>query len=82
MKKIKKEQLEKIKTQQNKTSELVSQIGLLESQKHALLHEIAKVNMEMDEFKNELEKEYGQVNINLEDGSYSDIEKKELEVVE
>ena len=82
MKKIKKEQLEKIKTQQNKTSELVSQIGLLESQKHALLYEIAKVNMEMDEFKNELEKEYGQVNINLEDGSYSDIEKKELEVVE
>lgn len=82
MKKIKEEQLEKIKVQQNKTSELISQIGLLESQKHALLHEIAKANMDMDEFKNELEEEYGQVQINLEDGSYSEIEKKELEVVE
>ena len=30
----------------------------------------------MDDFKLELEKEYGAVNINLEDGTYTPIEEK------
>ena len=72
--KIKEEQLNKIKDQQEKLNELIHNIGLLESQKHGLLHEIAKVNVDVQESKQELEEEYGAININLEDGTYTKIE--------
>ena len=72
--KIKEKQLNKIKDQQEKLNELIHNIGLLESQKHGLLHEIAKVNVDIEEYKQELEKEYGAININLEDGTYTKIE--------
>ena len=72
--KVKEEQLTKIKDQQEKLNELIHNIGLLESQKHGLLHEIAKVNVDIEEYKQELEEEYGAININLEDGTYTKIE--------
>jgi hypothetical protein len=75
--KITKEQLDKITDQQKALNMMLSNIGVLESQKHALLHQIAEVNKEIEETKVELEKEYGAVNINLEDGSYTEIEKKD-----
>ena len=78
--KIKEEQLNKIKDQQEKLNELIHNIGLLESQKHGLLHEIAKVNVDIEEYKQELEKEYGAININLEDGTYKEIEEEEVPV--
>ncbi len=78
--KIKEEQLTKIKNQQEKLNELIHNIGLLESQKHGLLHEIAKVNVDIEEYKQELEKEYGAININLEDGTYKEIEEEEVPV--
>ena len=73
--KIKEEELKLIQEQQKKLNELVHNIGLLESQKHGLLHDIAEVNKEVENYKQVLEKEYGSVNINLEDGSYTKIEK-------
>ena len=73
--KIKEEQLKIIQDQQEKLNELIHNIGLLESQKHGLLHEIAKVNVDVQESKQELEEEYGAININLEDGTYTKIEK-------
>jgi len=75
--KITKEQLDKITDQQKALNMMLSNIGILESQKHALLHQIAEVNKEIEETKAELEKEYGAININLEDGSYTEIEKKD-----
>jgi len=78
--KVKEEQLTKIKDQQEKLNELIHNIGLLESQKHGLLHEIAKVNVDIEEYKQELEKEYGAININLEDGTYTEIEEEEVPV--
>ena len=53
---------------------MLSNIGLLETQKHALLHQVAEVNRNSEEFKLELEKEYGAINIDLSDGSYTEIE--------
>ena len=82
MKKIKEEQLNKIKTHQIQVTELLNKIGYFEAQKHSLLHELNAVNSDVDSFKKELEKEYGAVNINIEDGTYTEIEKKELEKVE
>ena len=82
MNKIKEEELKNIIDQQSKLSKAINEIGLLETRKHALLHEVALINQEAEELKQELEKSYGQVNINLEDGSYTKIEKEaeELEV--
>jgi hypothetical protein len=73
--KIKKEELKTIQEQQKKLNELISNIGLLESQKHGLLHEIAVVNKEVEDYKEVLEAEYGAINIDLEDGTYTEIKK-------
>ena len=45
------------------------------------MHELAVVNKDIEDFKLELEKTYGSININVEDGSYEPIEKKEEEDV-
>lgn len=71
--KIKEEELKTIQDQQTKLNELVHNIGLLESQKHGLLHEIAGANKDIEEYKTVLEKEYGAININVEDGTYTEI---------
>ena len=73
--KIKEEELKLIQEQQKKLNELVHNIGLLESQKHGLLHDIAGVNKEVEDYKEVLEAEYGAINIDLEDGTYTKIEK-------
>jgi len=72
--KIKQDQLETIRAQQKDLNTLLNNIGVLESQKHSLLHKLADVNKSIDEFKVELFDEYGNVNINIEDGSYSEME--------
>ena len=72
--KITDEQLETIQEQQQKLNKLITDIGFMETQKHALLHEIAEVNKEVEQVKEKLEKEYGAININLETGTYTDIE--------
>jgi len=72
--KIKEEELKLIQEQQKQLNELVHNIGLLESQKHGLLHEIAGVNKDIEDYKEVLEAEYGAININLEDGTYTKID--------
>jgi len=75
VKQIKKEQLDKIVGQQTDLGKLLTNLGVLETQKHSLLHKVADLNKEIEDFKEVLEAEYGAININLEDGSYTDIEK-------
>ena len=72
--KITDEQLKTIQEQQQQLNNIIHEIGLLESNKHGLLHQIAEVNKDVEKVKAELEKEYGAVNINLENGSYTPIE--------
>ena len=79
MNKISKEHLETIQEQQTKLNQILNQVGYLEAQKHGLLHEFAQVNKEVEDFKPVLEKEYGQVNINVDTGEYTSIEKEEVE---
>ena len=74
VKQITKEQLEKIVAQQKDLQTLLTNIGVLESQKHSFLHQLGELNKAIEEFKGELEAEYGAVNINLEDGSYTNVE--------
>ena len=80
-KKITEEQLTKIQGQQQELNQVIHEIGLLESQKHALLHKIAGINEDVETLKSELENQYGAININVEDGTYTKIEKEE-EVLE
>jgi hypothetical protein len=70
---ITQEQLETIVKYQKDLGALLSNIGLLETQKHSLLHQVADVSRSSEEFKAELEKQYGAINIDLSDGSYTEI---------
>jgi archaellum component FlaC len=81
MNKIKEEQLSKIQGQQKELNDILYEVGMLEAQKHGLLHQFAGVNREVADFRNELENEYGSVKINVEDGTYTLIPKEELENV-
>tara|TARA_R100000655_G_scaffold35567_2_gene69185 strand:+ start:109 stop:357 length:249 start_codon:yes stop_codon:yes gene_type:complete len=75
--KIKEEQLKIIQEQQKELNSIMHNVGVLEAQKHGLLHKFAGINQEVEDMKAELEKEYGAVNINLETGEYTEIEKQE-----
>ena len=81
--KVSEEHLSKIQQQQKDLNNILHEVGLLETRKHGLMHQFAGINVEVEELKKELEAEYGSVNIDIEDGTYTKVEKyKELEVVE
>ena len=75
--KLTEKEFETVTDFQTKLNNIVFNIGLVESQKHGFLHELAGVNQDQEEFKKVLEDKYGQVNINLEDGTYTEIKKDE-----
>ena len=70
MSKITEEQLKQLQEQEGKKNAIKHDIGLLETQKHSLLHAFAQVQEEQDKLKTQLEDEYGKINVNLQDGSY------------
>ena len=70
MSKITEEQLKQLQEQEGKKNAIKHDIGLLETQKHALLHAFAQVQEEQDKLKTQLEDEYGKINVNLQDGTY------------
>jgi len=76
--KITEEQLKKLNEQQNKIADAVTKIGLIEADKHALLHILAETNAEIENFKSELEEQYGKVSIDLKTGEYTQIKEDEL----
>lgn len=71
------EELKTIKEQQAELSTVVNQIGQLEANKHSLLHKIAGINEGIEDTKKQLEETYGAININLEDGTYTEIKKED-----
>jgi|TARA_Y100000361_G_scaffold45077_1_gene39051 hypothetical protein len=77
MAKITKEELEKVVGFQDKLYKVTTDIGILEAQKHALLHDLAAINKDTEDYKKVLEDKYGSININLEDGTYTEIKKDE-----
>jgi hypothetical protein len=79
VKQITKEQLETITNQQKDLSTLLTNIGLVESQKHGFLHQLRDLNEAIETFKMELQSQYGAININLEDGSYTEIQEDKQE---
>ena len=71
------EELKQVKDQQTELGQVVNQIGQLEASKHALLHKIAGINESIEETKKQLEEKYGSINIDLETGTYTEIEKED-----
>ena len=74
---ITEEQLKTVQEQQAKLTEGLRTLGVLDVQKQNVHGQISKLSKEIDATKEELEKEYGQVNIDLKDGSYTEIEKED-----
>jgi len=74
--KITKEELTEVQDQQKQIQELLTNIGVLESQKHSALHKIASVNEAIEQTKLKLEEKYGQINIDLKDGTYTLLEEE------
>ena len=75
--KITNEQLEVITKHQKDLNKSLTNIGFLETQKHSLLHEYAGIVDDIEKYKKELEDVYGAININIEDGTYTEIVKEE-----
>lgn len=71
---ITEKELEEVRGQQTKIAEIKQDLGTLEMQKHEILHVLVDINKEVNDTKKLLEEKYGRVNINLDDGSYTDIE--------
>ena len=72
--KIEEQELQALKEVQQKSGELFHNIGVLESQKHNLLHALAQVSGEQQEMIKALEEKYGKIEIDLADGSYTEVE--------
>ena len=82
MAKIKEEQLKEIVELQGKLGQIISNIGVLESQKHGLLHDVAAANKELEDFKAKLEEEYGAISVDLSTGEYTEVKKEEAKAEE
>jgi len=76
MNRITDEELELIREQQTKIAQIKQDIGTLELRKHEVMIVMLDVNQEIEETKTTLEKKYGRVNINLDDGTYTDVEEE------
>ena len=67
--KITPSQLEKVQKAVSDINRAQMEIGRLETQKHMLNHEVDKLQGVLKEIQDELEKDYGTVNISIEDGT-------------
>ena len=72
--KITENELKSLQEQEQKKGAILHDLGLLETQKHYLLHFYSEIVTQQNLEKKELEEKYGKVNVNLNDGSYKLIE--------
>ena len=66
---ITEEQLNAIKSIVSPISKIQTELGRIEPQKHIMLHQITKLQESLQEEQTALEKQYGKVNVNINDGS-------------
>jgi len=76
---ITEKQLKTVSDQQNELSNHLRNVGVLEVQKSNIMNLVEEVSKKIETTKKELEDEYGQINIDLKDGSYTEIEKEDAE---
>jgi|TARA_R100000808_G_C2023865_1_gene70820 rubrerythrin len=76
VKKITEEELTTVKEHQSKLQRVLMDLGSLEAQKVQVTEAYKEFQEALEGTKKELEEKYGQVNIDLTDGSYKEIETK------
>jgi len=75
--KINEQELKTVKEQTGKIQQCVLDLGSLEVKKAEVMQAYSEFLKELDVTKKELEEKYGQVNINLTDGSYEEVKEEE-----
>ncbi len=70
MGKLSKSELKEFKEQEQKKQAILHDLGLLATQSHTLSHMFAELAMKQEKNKKELEAKYGNIEVNLEDGTF------------
>jgi hypothetical protein len=68
--KLSKDELRKFRRQEEKKQAILHDLGLLATQSHTLSHMFAELAMKQEKNKKELEEKYGNIEVNLEDGTF------------
>ena len=74
--KITDEELKSVQEKVNKINQAQMQVGGLEVQKNVALEQVKTLQMDLQVIQKELEEKYGQVTVNLTDGTISEIPKE------
>ncbi|MFT4643712.1 MAG: hypothetical protein ACJAT9_000195 [Polaribacter sp.] len=77
MSKITEVELKNLQEQEQKKGAILHDLGLLQTQTHSLNHYYVELMVEQEKSKKGLEEIYGEININLKDGSFELINKDE-----
>jgi nucleoside-triphosphatase THEP1 len=77
MSKITEQELATLTDQESKKLQIIQEVGSVEARKHQLLHILEQILSEQEKTKIGLEDKYGKINIDLNDGSFTEI-KEEL----
>ena len=74
MQEIKKEELTKLQDLVKNFNQHQLKLGELEIEKHQVLHGASKIQEDLQKFQDGLREEYGDITININDGSFEKIE--------
>ena len=82
MGKLTEEQLKSVKEGQGKINAILVEIGFLEAKKAEYLGAHFEALKALEEVKSELKKEYGDITVDLTDGSFEKVEAKEAKTLQ
>ena len=68
--KLSKDELKTFKDQEQQKQAILHDLGLLTTQSHTLSHMFAELAMKQEKNKKDLEAKYGNIEVNLEDGTF------------
>ena len=66
-------EMTELQEQEKKKAAILHDLGLLDTQRHSLLHIYGEIVSKQEGAKKELEEKYWKINIDLKDGSYEPI---------
>jgi len=70
MGKLSKSELKTFKEQEQQKQAILHDLGLLATQSHTLSHMFAELAMKQEQSKKDLEAKYGNIEVNLQDGTF------------
>ena len=68
--KLSKDELKTFREQEEKKQAILHDLGLLATQSHTLSHMFAELAMKQEKNKKQLEEKYGNIEVNLENGTF------------